>query len=333
LKKERLLEVLAQFPGKRLLVLGDIVADEYIIGAPCRLSREAPIVVLEYVDRFVLPGGATNLAHNAKTLGADVTVCGVVGDDSMGRQLRDTLGDLGIDTRGVVVDATRPTTTKLRIWAGEARQQIRQQVARVDRVDRAQIKGPVRQALIDYLSRTIPVVDALLISDYENGVIGQKIIEASLPEARRLGKLVTVDSHGDLFRFKGATVATPNQPEAEATLQTRITDDESLRRAGRGLLEGLEAEAVLLTRGSQGMSLFVKDGTMEHLPVLDPMHVVDPTGAGDTVAATFTLAAISGATPVEAAQLSNLAAALVVRKLGAATTTRRELANAINDEG
>lgn len=331
MNKERLLQLIARFRLKNVLILGDMVVDEYIIGTPTRVSREAPIVVLEYLDRYLLPGGATNLAHNARTLTADVSVCGVVGDDPAGAELRRTLEGLGIDVRGLVVDPDRPTTTKTRIWAGHAPQQVRQQVARIDRVDRRPLSDAVREQIRYYLIRRIPEVDCFLISDYENGMIDQEIIQATLPLARGLGKLITVDSHGDLFRFRGATVVTPNQPEAEATLNMSITDAASLKEAGRRLLEGLQSEAVLLTRGSHGMMLFVHSGDAHAIPVLDPSHVVDPTGAGDTVAAAFTLALASGATMIEAAHLSNLAAALVVRRLGAATTNPAELTQALDE--
>ncbi|MBI1746614.1 MAG: bifunctional hydroxymethylpyrimidine kinase/phosphomethylpyrimidine kinase [Acidobacteria bacterium] len=325
MNRKRYLDLIARFRLKHVLVLGDMVADEYVIGTPTRLSREAPIVVLEYIDRYLLPGGAANLAHNARTLTADVSVCGVIGDDPAGAALRRKLEDLGIDAGGLIVDPDRPTTTKTRIWAGHAPQQVRQQVARVDRVDRRPLSPVVREQVRNYLIRRIPEVDCFLISDYENGMVDQEIINGTLPLARGLGKLITVDSHGDLFRFRGATVVTPNQPEAEATLNLSITDAASLEAAGRRLLEGLESEAVLLTRGSQGMTLFVRGGATHTIPVLNPSLVVDPTGAGDTVAAAFTLALAGGATMIEAAQLSNLAAALVVCRLGAATTTPGEL--------
>lgn len=325
----RLAAILHRLAGRRLVVLGDMVADEHLIGRPARPSREAPIMVLELQQRLVLPGGASNLAHNARALGAEVCVCGVIGDDEAGRALRARLDAEGIDTAGLVVSSGRPTSTKTRIWAGGAQQQVQQQVARIDHVDRSEIDAPAKAAILAVLQQRLPEADALLISDYENGVIAQDIIAAALSLARQHGVLVTVDSHGDLYRFRGATVATPNQPEAEATTGIRICDEPSLREAGRRLLEGMDARLVLITRGSDGMSLFERNGREVHLPAWHLEDVRDPTGAGDTVAAVFTLALVSGAEPYEAAYLANVAAGLVVRKLGAATTTRDELRQAL----
>jgi D-beta-D-heptose 7-phosphate kinase/D-beta-D-heptose 1-phosphate adenosyltransferase len=325
----RLAAILNRLAGRRLVVLGDMVADEHLIGRPARPSREAPIMVLELQQRLILPGGATNLAYNARALGAEVCVCGVIGDDEAGRALRARLDAEGIDTAGLIVSPGRPTSTKTRIWAGGAQQQVQQQVARIDHVDRSEIDAPAKAAILAVLERRLPGVDALLISDYENGVLAQDIIAAALSLARRHGVLITVDSHGDLFRFRGATVATPNQPEAEATTGIRICDDATLREAGRRLLKGMDARLVLITRGSDGMSLFERGGAEAHLPAWHLEDVRDPTGAGDTVAAVFTLALVSGAEPYEAAYLANVAAGLVVRKLGAATTTRDELRQAL----
>jgi rfaE bifunctional protein kinase chain/domain len=183
-----------------------------------------------------------------------------------------------------------------------------------------------------YIGETLPEVDAVILSDYENGVISPAIIGTVLPLARKLGKIVVVDSHGDLARFKGVTALTPNQPEAEATLGESVTNMESLERAGERLLQMTESEGVLITRGSEGMSLFERGRAPVHLPVADltrGTEIFDPTGAGDTVAATFTLALTAGAAMADAAALANIAAGLVVRRLGCATNTPEELLAAI----
>jgi D-glycero-beta-D-manno-heptose-7-phosphate kinase len=313
-----------------LLVLGDMVADEYWFGEPTgRISREAPIPILRERSHETKPGGATNPGYNARTLGADVFLAGVIGDDASGRALSQTLAHEGLDVSGLVVDPRRPTYTKIRVVAGST-QEMPQQVARIDRFDDGQLDPAVTQNVVDHACSLIPTVDALLISDYENGVISQEIVEACLPAAIAHGKLVCVDSHGDLFRFKGATVATPNQPEAEATLRRPFKTTEDLEQGGLELVRGMHARGVLITRGSAGMSVFEPGGAVHHLAASNLAEVRDVTGAGDTVAATFTLALLAGATMLEAAQLGNVAAGLVVRKVGAATTTRAELAQAID---
>lgn len=333
IERERLLSLVDQFAGKRVLVLGDMVADEYIYGAPLRISREAPVLVLRRRGSSVAPGGALNPAVNARTLGADVYLAGVIGDDETGRRLRKRLAELGISMEGLLTEPGRPTSTKTRVLAGDT-QLRQQQIVRIDQIDTSELEPETRQGIIAYLTETIPQVDALIISDYENGVINPHVLEEALPLALSLGKTVVADSHGDLARFQGVTALTPNQPEAEATLGWEITDAASLDRAGGRLLELTGAEAVLITRGSEGMSLFTQNSAPFHLPASTRPEVADPTGAGDTVAATFTLAV--AATPPgrparfrDAATLANLAAGLVVRRIGCATNTPDELAAAI----
>jgi rfaE bifunctional protein kinase chain/domain len=248
----------------------------------------------------------------------------------MGCRLKQALDRLDIPTGGLIVDTGRPTSTKTRIIA-KGIQEVQQQIVRIDRVETSPIEGALRDAMIDALCAALPRIDALVISDYENGVISQQVIDACVPKARERGLTITVDSHGDLFRFKGVTAATPNQPEAEATLKTVIRTDVELEQAGRRLVEGMDAEGVLITRGSEGVALFERGRSPYSLPIAlsHDGEVVDPTGAGDTVAAVFTLALSSGATMPVAAYLANVAGGEVVRKLGAATITRNELSSAL----
>lgn len=317
------------FQGKRMLVIGDMVADEYLIGSPTRISREAPVLILELNQQRIVPGGANNVAINANTLGAEVFLAGVVGDDAPGHSLRQALNALGMHQDGVVTDNTRPTSTKTRVLAGSP-QLVRQHIVRIDRVDRAEVNEPCRGQIIDYIKQILPSIDAVVLSDYENGVISPAIIKTCLPVAREMGKVVVVDAHGSLFRFQGVTALTPNQPEAESTLGITINTLDDLNTAGQRLLEGSNARSVLITRGSEGMSLFEEDKPPLHLPVYRlPLasEIVDTNGAGDTVAATFTLALTAGANMAEAAYLANAAAALVVRRLGCASNTPEELMN------
>jgi rfaE bifunctional protein kinase chain/domain len=326
--QRRLIERVRAFAGKRVLVVGDMVADEYLVGTPLKVSREAPVLVLAQQDQFTVPGGATNPGVNARTLGADVLLAGVVGDDAPGRRLRDKLAEYGVYMDGLLAEPGRPTSCKTRVLAGD-RQLRQQQIVRIDVIGDAELSDDCTRHMLAYLRATIPTVDALVLSDYENGVISPAIIETALPLARSLGKVIVVDSHGDLARFQGATALTPNQPEAEATLGYRITEQASLERAGHDLLERTSARGVLITRGSEGMSLFERDAAPLHLPASNLTEVFDPTGAGDTVAATFTLALAAGASMADAARLSNIAAGLVVQRLGCATNTPEELIAAI----
>jgi D-glycero-beta-D-manno-heptose-7-phosphate kinase len=329
--KTRLRSLVADFSGKRVLVIGDMVADEYLIGRPKSISREAPVLILELNEERTVPGGATNVAVNACTLGAEVFLTGVVGDDLPGQRLRKAIRELGMHSEGLLTDAERPTSTKTRIMAGST-QIVRQHIVRIDRVDTSEVGEPNRGAIIDYIQQVLPDMDAVVLSDYENGVISPQIIETCIPLARQLQKVVVVDSHGSLFRFQGATALTPNQPEAELTLGTAIKSEAELNEAGQRLLDGSHVQSVLITRGSEGMSLFEVDRPPLHLPIHRLDHaseIVDTNGAGDTVAATFTLALTAGASFAEAAYLANAAAALVVRRLGCASNTPDELMKAV----
>ncbi len=328
-RKALLVDIIRRWRGTRVLVLGDIMADEHVVGRPHSIAREAPVLVLRHQEARLLPGGATNVAANAAALGARVDVCGVVGEDETGRRLVDVLRAAGMGCEGVFVDPSRPTTTKTRIWAGGAQQTVQQLVLRLDRVHVSPVAAAVTEQMASYVARTLAAADAIMISDYEIGVIHPGLLDASLPAVLATGKLVAVDSHGDLYRFRGATLFTPNQPEAEATLGRTLQTEDDLLAGGRQLLDGLEAQAVLVTRGQEGMSLFIRDSQPRHLAAL-PAPAVDPTGAGDTVAAAFTLAVAAGASFADAAELANLAASIVVGRVGTATVSAEELIAAVS---
>jgi D-glycero-beta-D-manno-heptose-7-phosphate kinase len=329
--KTSLHSLVSCFANKRVLVIGDMVADEYLIGKPKSISREAPVLILELDEERTIPGGAANVAVNVRALGAEVFLAGVVGDDLPGQRLRYAIADLHMRQEGLVIDAHRPTSTKTRILAGSP-QIVQQHIVRIDRVDTSEVDQPCKGYICDYIQRILPSVDAIVLSDYENGVISPDIIETCIPMARALNKVVVVDSHGSLFRFQGVTALTPNQPEAELTLGKAITTLADLEEAGQRLLDGSNARSVLITRGREGMSLFEIDKPPLHLSIHQLDHgieVVDTNGAGDTVAATFTLALTAGANFAESAYLANAAAALVVRRLGCASNTPEELMSAI----
>lgn len=323
----RLRSLIASFKGKRILVIGDMVADQYLIGRPTRISREAPVLILELDEERTIPGGASNVAVNTNSLGAEVFLTGVVGADLPGQQLRKAISDLQMHQEGLCIDPARPTSTKTRIMAGSS-QIVQQHVVRIDRVDTSDLTNACKRQILNYIEHMLPSIDAIVLSDYENGVISPDIIQACIPAARALNKVIVVDSHGSLFRFQGVTALTPNQPEAELTLGITITNADELNKAGQRLRNESKARSVLITRGSEGMSLFEEGKLPLHLPIHTLPHaseIVDTNGAGDTVAATFTLALTAGAGMAEAAYLANAAAALVVRRLGCASNTPEEL--------
>src|SRR5437762_74906 len=212
LTASHLRSLIGSFSGKRVLVIGDMVADEYLVGRPARISREAPVLILELSEERTVPGGATNVAVNTRTLGAEVFLAGVVGDDLPGRRLRRAISDLGMHQDGLVTDLQRPTSTKTRIMAGSP-QIVQQHIVRVDRVDTSDLAEASKGYILDYISNMLPEMDAVVLSDYENGVISPQILESCLPAARELHKVIVADSHGSLLRFQGVTAITPNQPE------------------------------------------------------------------------------------------------------------------------
>jgi rfaE bifunctional protein kinase chain/domain len=329
---DRLHKLIEGFAGKRVLVIGDMVADEYMAGRPTRIARDAPVLILELYEERTVPGEAANVAVNARSLGAEVFLAGVVGDDVPGQRLREAIDELGIHRDGLVSDTRRPTSTKRRIVAGSS-QMVQRQIVRIDRVDKSDLEEGSKSRIIDYIQRVLPSMDAVVLADYDNGVISPQILENCLSVARNLGKITVADAHGSLFRFQGVTAITPNQPEAELTLGMSISTLAELNEAGQRLLDGSHAKSILITRGAEGLSLFERDKAPVHLPVHRLDHgseIVDTNGAGDTVAATFTLALTAGADFVEAACVANAAAALVVRRLGNASNTPEELTRAFH---
>jgi len=325
--KETLLQSLSKLAGQRILVVGDVFLDEYITGRATRLSREAPIPVLEFAGKHYVPGGAANPSNNIVALGGMAYQVGVIGDDEAGQTLLAKLREMGIDTRAVVTDPSRPTTTKTRIVA-QGSLRFPQQLARIDRLDRSPVAGEVEQAIVAHLKALIPQVDAVLVSDYRTGVASEAVVAAVLQSARRHGKLATVDSQGNLHKFSGFDLVKCNQREAEAVLGRPLSTEDDFREAQEQLLAELEIQAILITRGPEGMSLLGRDQPYAHIPAANVSEVFDVTGAGDTVIAVTTLALAAG---LSAAHLANYAAGLVVRKLGNATATPEELAWAIEN--
>ncbi len=325
ISSERAAQIFDRAAGKRTIVLGDMVLDEHIIGTARRLSREAPLPVIEQHERRLIPGGATNVATNLNGLGGDVAVAGVVGADAMADRLREELEQRGIRTDGLLPDPDRVTAVKLRIWAGGDRQRPQSMIARVDTLDRAPVTHETAEGISAYLESAVTRNDALVISDYETGVISSTILDTALPAARAAGMVITADAHGGLARFRDVTLLTPNQPEAEAELGREISStDDALVAAGE-LRRRVGVRAVLVTLGAAGMALDAGTDGQAFIPAAATGRVADPSGAGDTVAATMTTAILGGASPREAAVLSSLAARVVVRQLGVAVVSAEEI--------
>ncbi|MGH7742435.1 MAG: D-glycero-beta-D-manno-heptose-7-phosphate kinase [Candidatus Eiseniibacteriota bacterium] len=308
-----------RFAGRRIAVLGDCMLDRYQWGRVDRISPEAPVPVVEIERENFTLGGAGNVAANLRALGAEPLLLSVTGDDSDGATLRSALKERGIRASQLVSDPGRPTTVKTRIIAHA------QQVARTDRESRADLTGVPLAALLDLIQRELPLCHGLVVSDYGKGVVNPATLGRALPIAREHEIAVSVDpkeSHIDEYR--GVSILTPNQIEAGWAQGRRVSDEASLLEVGWGLQQRLEAQAVLVTRGPQGMSLFERGGRYTHLPTV-AREVFDVTGAGDTVVSVVALALAAGADMVSACALSNHAAGLVIREVGTATCTPDQL--------
>ena len=328
----RLGELTRRLGGRRIVVVGDLIADEYLYGKPARISREAPVLILRFTDREVKLGGAANAIHNVHALGATVVPVGVLGADGAGTELERLFVAAGISTAGVITTSERPTAVKTRIMAG-GYETTRQQVVRLDREPDSTLSPAIEDRLIDRLNAVGPDADAFLVSDYGYGVASPRLFEAVVELARRHGAIVTVDSRYDLLRFAGITAATPNEPEVEALTGKELADEPSIEKAGRMVLGELDARFLLVTRGSRGMALFERDGPVTFLPIHGSDQIADVTGAGDTVISAFTVALAAGAAPLDAAWLANVAGGVVVMKRGTATVSPGEISQALGLDG
>jgi rfaE bifunctional protein kinase chain/domain len=329
---KRLRAALARFGKTRIVVLGDLIADEYLYGKPARISREAPVLILRFTGRQVKLGGAANAAHNVHTLGATTHVLGVLGRDDAGDDVVRLFQEAGVDTSGLVRVDGRLTPVKTRLLAG-GHESTRHQVVRLDREPEGGIPPDAEAELIARLRALGRDVDAILLSDYGYGTVSPPVFEAVLALGRGDGTLVTVDSRYDLPRFRGVTAATPNEPEVEALVGEDLEDERVVEKAGRAVLERLDARFLLITRGNRGMALLEREGPVTFLPIHGSDEIADVTGAGDTVIGAFTVALAAGAPPGEAAWLANMAGGVVVMKRGTATATVRELEDSLSADG
>lgn len=318
LNRERATTLAASFEGKRILVLGDVMLDEFIWGRVRRISPEAPVPVVEVTKQTLALGGAGNVASNLVAMGATATAVGVIGDDSDADRLRAVFRELGVASDQLITDATRPTTVKTRIVAHN------QQVVRADRESRSPVSTVIEERIIESFLAELEFADAVVVSDYGKGLLTAGVLTRVLAAARQRGSMVCVDPKMRGFNdYQPVTVITPNNQEAGEASGIDIEDEQSLVEAGRKLLGALDCRAVLITRGEEGMTLFTNDA-VTHIPTV-AREVFDVTGAGDTVIATLALALACGASFEEAAVLANHAAGVVVAKLGTASVTRAEL--------
>ena len=328
--RDRLLALVAAFQGRRIVVVADLVMDEFLNGRVERISREAPVLILQYEGSDLRLGGGANAVHNIKTLGGEPFPVGFVGNDVSGRSLVALLKRKKIKTVGVGRAKGYGTPLKTRILGGGFHS-TRQQIVRMDRTQPLhEAAHRWREAHVRKALAKIGFVDGVLVSDYGLGLVSQKVLKLSSAFARRHRAPLTADSRHALLGLTGVTAVTPNEPEVEEALGLSIGHDlKKLERAGRALQARLKTPSVLVTRGSDGMSLFEAGEPPRHIPVFGSDEVADVTGAGDTVIATFTLALAAGATAFEAAHLANIAGGLVVMKRGTATVSARELRQAI----
>jgi D-beta-D-heptose 7-phosphate kinase/D-beta-D-heptose 1-phosphate adenosyltransferase len=325
----RVHELLQQFQRQRIAVVGDLMLDRYIYGAVSRISPEAPVPVIHVQHEKAMPGGASNVAANIRALGGQVAICGLLGRDGAGRELREILIKNGVSTEGILDLAEVRTTVKTRIIAD------RQQVCRVDWEEKLRLDEPMLEGFCKRLAVELKKSTGAILEDYGKGVLQQRVVDAALGATRASGIPVGLDPKDYSLHLGGLTLATPNRKEAFAAAglpETPATPDplhdRALLETGEALLKKWLPKMLLITLGAQGMVLFTADGPPHHVPTR-AREVFDVSGAGDTVIATCILALAAGATPVEAAEVANFAAGVVVGKLGTATCSPAELLDAV----
>ncbi len=323
--KNKLIDHIKNLKSPKVLVVGDLALDEMIYGDTERISREAPVLILQHTHTNLILGGASNAANNASVInGGKVGVIGVLGEDYQAQQLISAFHQSKIDTKYLIKDDTRKTVTKTRI-SGSCSQSITQQIVRIDRQTNLPLSQETEKKVIHNLEEAIPEYDAVILSDYHIGSLTRNIIDKTIEIANKHNKIIVADAQKELANYKDVTSMTPNLPDTQKFVGFEIKDDASLEKAGRKLLEVSGAKSVLITCGSDGMVIFDSSDKMIKIPVFNKSEVFDVTGAGDTVTAIFTMALASGAEPEYAAIIGNIAASIVVRHFGCATTTVEEI--------
>ena len=329
LNSERATALLAKIRTLKVLVLGDLALDEYLLGRPERLSREGPIPVLRFEERFCLPGAAANPARNLAALGAEVVQIGIVGRDQAGMELKELLAKEDIEVSGLIIDESRPTTNKTRVLAKDAG--TPQQVARIDRQSREPVDEAMQDALIRALEHHIEAADLILFSHYRSGVLTQRVCRAARRMASEREILLTADAQGDLERFEEFDLIRIGRGDARRSLGLDLLTEDDFGRAVQQVRFEMKARMVMLGRGPEGMS--IGDAVIEHrrIPPTNLREVFDVTGAGDTVIALSSAALAARASFEEAAILSNVAAGIVVGRIGVAAPLPDEIVAAVDD--
>ena len=329
--KKKLISYIKRLNEPKILVVGDLAIDEMIYGDTERISREAPVLILQHTKTKLILGAASNAAHNVATLNnGKIKVIGVCGDDYQSGQLIETFKEAKVDAAYVVKDATRKTTTKTRI-SGSISTSITQQIVRIDRQTKDPLSRETENLVIENLKKAIPEVDAVILSDYHIGTLTKRVIDKTIEIANKHKKIVVVDAQKNLETYRNITSMTPNLPDTQKSVGFLINNDEDLKKAGDKLLKETRAKSILITCGADGMFVTEPNKKYTKIPVFNKSEVFDVTGAGDTVTAVYTLALAAGADSVYAALIGNIAASLVVKQFGCATTTISELLCAVEN--
>ncbi len=327
--KEKLIDLIKKIGESKILVVGDLALDEMVYGDTERISREAPVLILQHTHTKFILGGASNAAHNVSEInGGKVSVIGIIGDDYQANDLKNAFKEANIDCSSLIVDKCRKTITKTRI-SGSCSHSITQQIVRIDRQTNAPISKETEAKMIAEIEKLVPLHDAVILSDYHIGTLTDNVIKAVVDTAKKFDKKVIVDAQRDLGRYKGITSMTPNLPDTQKYVGLYLRNKEDFLKAGNQLLEETGADAILITCGADGMVVVEPDNKYTHIPVFNKAEVFDVTGAGDTVTAVYTLALACGAEPVYAAIIGNIAAGIVVKQFGCATTSIDEILDSV----
>lgn len=329
--KQVIIDSIKKLADKKVLIIGDLALDEMIYGDAERISREAPVLILQHTKTRHILGGASNAAHNVSTLNnGKVGVIGVAGDDYHSGFLFDTFKAAKINCDGIVIDKTRKTIVKTRI-SGAITTSITQQIVRIDRQSKGSICEETETKILRKIDELLPLYDAVILSNYHIGTLTDKIIKYTIDLANKLNKVIVVDAQRDLSSYKNVTSMTPNLPDTEKSVGFEIHNEEDLKLAGDKLLNETGAKAILITCGADGMFVTKPNNDYTKIPVFNKSEVFDVTGAGDTVTAVYSLAMAAGIDPVYSAIIGNVAASIVVRQYGCATTTINELLSAVEE--
>lgn len=327
--KEKLVDLIKKIGDSKILVVGDLALDEMVYGDTERISREAPVLILQHTHTKFILGGASNAAHNVSEInGGKVSVIGIIGDDYQANDLKNAFKEANIDCSSLIVDKCRKTITKTRI-SGSCSHSITQQIVRIDRQTNAPISKETEAKMIAEIEKLVPLHDAVILSDYHIGTLTDNVIKAVVDTAKKYDKKVIVDAQRDLGRYKGITSMTPNLPDTQKYVGLYLKNKEDFLKAGNKLLNETGADAILITCGADGMVVVEPDNKYTHIPVFNKAEVFDVTGAGDTVTAVYTLALAAGAEPVYAAIIGNIAAGIVVKQFGCATTSIDEILDSV----